>query len=451
MNASEFLAAARDQISVNPLDRLSEQTKDLVLNHKPNYDVHIHVFDKKCLSVGYVLLRMLRSKIGGVIGLESFVEDGSQKGAQKSIEQKEKVVYDQIISNPNQTDDWGNLENYIDHLDKAKALESGGLFGYNLKEALRVLKKESIAEVYKYYIENFSILNIQEFKNKPFISGVLMMDLEMGWKDMRPETKFHHQIDYFKALTATEPILPFFAVDPRRADLDGSDNNLYELFLKAFSGGTSFFGVKCYPSLGYLPSDNRLDPIFQICVEKNIPITTHCGGEVVSTYENHFVYQDSNGNENHFEIPGKDRVERAKFLNNPERWNEVLEKYPDLRINFAHFGGDTNWEKISKGETSPVIENLVNKMHQYENVYTDFSFNVVEDNLFSALNEKLTSDPIVKQKTLYGTDYWVVLPAGNLLEKEKLFLSHMSLHKRELLSSNPRKFLFGNLLPSLIA
>ncbi len=76
-----------------------------------------------------------------------------------------------------------------------------------------------------------------------------MMDLETGW-GFKPAKEFYEQLTELKWLTKEEPILPFLAVDPRRAELEGKDN-LYELFLNAFAeDGSSFFGVKCYPSLG---------------------------------------------------------------------------------------------------------------------------------------------------------------------------------------------------------
>lgn len=80
-------------------------------------------------------------------------------------------------------------------------------------------------------------------------------------------------------------VLPFLGLDPR-------NQNLFEDFLAVFSAidkrnnfsNTNipkdilpFFGVKIYPSLGYLPSDPKLMEIFEICEAMNIPVTTHCG------------------------------------------------------------------------------------------------------------------------------------------------------------------------------
>jgi len=186
-----------------------------------------------------------------------------------------------------------------------------------------------------------------------------------------------------------------------------------------------------------------LDPIFAICSEKNIPITTHCGAETVSTYEKEFVFQNSDGLNIDFQIPGDTRKDRAKYLNDPERWFSVLEKYPNLRINFAHFGGDTNWENNSNFDNKIIIK-IIDLMEKYKYVYTDFSFNVAEPHLFNTLEGVLKRETIVKDRLLFGTDYWVVLPKGNLFENESLFLSQLSGYKTKMLRENPKRFLLGD-------
>ncbi len=441
MNSEIFLKIAKDTLSNNPMDRMNPMLKKAILDPNVIMDLHIHSFDKNCLNVGYVLLRFAKSMIGAAIGLEKFVP---QDEIINNID-KEQVVYDNIISvKDSKTDnDWEELENYLEELNDAKNLESIGIFGYDLKQIIKILKKGSIQDVYKYYIDNFSIKRLDEFKSNPFITGILMMDLESGWSTMDPKTKLYEQIGIFKAIASKNPVVNFLAVDPRRAELPNSKNNLFELFLEAFTGDEKYFGVKCYPSLGYLPNDNRLDPIFAICSEKNIPITTHCGAETVSTYEKKFVFQNSDGLNIDFQIPGDTRKDRAKYLNDPERWFSVLEKYPNLRINFAHFGGDTNWENNSNFDNKIIIK-IIDLMKKYNYVYTDFSFNVAESQLFNTLEGVLKRETIVKDRLLFGTDYWVVLPKGNLFENESLFLNQLSGYKTKMLRENPKRFLLGD-------
>ena len=102
-----------------------------------------------------------------------------------------------------------------------------------------------------------------------------------------------------------------------------------------------FIGVKLYPPMGFRATGNaalgdafpkhvvaadglgpdagrkldaELDRLYAFCAENNVPIMAHTS--------------DSYGS-------AKDYGKRA----NPAAWIKVLEKYPALRINLAHFGG----------------------------------------------------------------------------------------------------------------
>ncbi len=435
MEPTKFLKIASEKISNNPHSRLSLLTTGLL--NKPDciIDIHTHIFDEKCLTVAYILLRLLKSKIFESIGLELFSSDSL-------IAKKEAEIYDDLeIKTSDVEGEWQRLENEIESL--VEIIEPIELFGFDLKEAFKVLKKQSMLEVYDNYIDNFSILKLPEFENRPFIAGILMMDLETGW-GIKPEKKLFQQIIEIKQILLQRPIVPFLPVDPRRADHNDPNENLYDLFLSAFTDPeTPFFGVKCYPSLGYLPSDLRLDPIFQICAEKNIPVLTHCGGEIVSTFKKSIQVCDSTG-EFEFTIPGDSRTERAKYLNDPELWIPVLDKYPKLKLDFAHFGGDTNWKNHHESGKNDRITTIL-KMMKNPNwkVFTDFSFNVVEKELFNAFGKELNMNPDISDKIMFGTDYWVVLPAGDLLGMQKEFLAQMKDHQTTLLQSAPLNYLIS--------
>lgn len=435
MKASEFLRIARDKISNDPRLRLSKKTKSAIDNPECIFDIHAHIFDKKCLTVAYILLRLLKSKIFESIGLEAFEEDSL-------INKNETEIYSEIdLIKTSTENDWVKLENEIINLNEI--IDDVELFGFDLKGAFRVLKKQSMLEVLDHYTENFSLHKLPDFQDKPFVTGILMMDLETGW-GIKPETKLYQQINEVKQILPDRPIIPFFPVDPRRADYSESNENLYELFLDAFTDDeTPLFGVKCYPSLGYLPSDLRLDPIFQICSEKNIPVLTHCGGEIVSTFKKSFEFHDSSGIVE-FTIPGDSRAERAKYLNNPELWIPVLKKYDNLKLNFGHFGGDTNWENHGlTGNNERIIKILKMMKNPDWKVFADFSFNVVEKDLFDALEKELDNSPEISNKTMFGTDYWVVLPAGDLLEMQVEFLAQMKRHQKNLLNLAPLNYLIS--------
>ena len=116
--------------------------------------------------------------------------------------------------------------------------------------------------------------------------------------------------------------------------------------------------------------------------------------------------------------------------------------YPKLKLNFGHFGGDTAWSEYRANKTQKRIDKIIELMNSYENVYADFSFNIIEDNLFETFDDLLSKSDLVKERSLFGTDFWVVLPSGNLVEKQEDFLVTLDKYKEHLISRNPLKYLF---------
>jgi predicted TIM-barrel fold metal-dependent hydrolase len=439
MNANDFLNIARQKISNNPQTRLAEPARTALADPNCLIDVHAHIFDRKCLNVPYILLRMAKSKLG----LEMVSVESAEQ--QPLIGKSEEEIY-KNLKKLNKKENWEKLDNELESTleiigDESENVAGLELFGMELKEAMKVLQMANMQEVLDFYLEKFAVKNLEEFKNRPFVTGILLMDLETGW-EMKTKKRYFEQVDEVKEISKVRPILPFFAVDPRRADATDPNENLYDLFIKAFTGDTSYFGVKCYPSLGYLPSDARLAPIFQICAEKNIPVLSHCGGETVSTFKKRITVRNSTG-EIQFTIPGDSRTERARFLNDPAHWDMVLVKNPNLKLNLGHFGGDTNWELLGTNQTNQRIEKIMDMMRSSNGkVYADFSFNVVEEELFDTFEAQLTQNPDIAARTMYGTDYWVVLPKGNLLGQQGKFLNKLKNHQKTLLQSVPRSYLF---------
>ncbi|WP_111707720.1 trypsin-like peptidase domain-containing protein [Lutibacter citreus] len=432
-----FLEKARAQISDDPKTRLTFLVKTYLAEPDCVIDIHTHIFDKRCLSIRYILLRMLKSVALSKMGIEA-VEQETQK--MELLIKEEEEIYEEISQGMDDSDaDWEKLEAELDKT--VDIYENFEIFGFDVKEALQVLRKKNMAEVLDFYHDKYAITNLPEFSNSKMVIGILQMDLETGWGGT-PRRNFKEQINDIKKISKERAIIPFLALDPRRADAKGKDENLYELFLDVFSDpNTPFFGVKCYPSLGYKPTDIRLDPIFKICAEKNIPVLTHCGGETVSTFKKTIRIKDKKGYHN-YKIPGKKRNDRARYLNEPEHWEPVLEKYNNLKLNLGHFGGDDNWLNFGKFNKNTRIERIF-KMMKNPNwkVYGDFSFNLVEDNLFKKFKDELDKQPDIAARTLYGTDYWVVLPAGDLLQEQDKFLKQLNNHKAAMLRDNTLKYL----------
>lgn len=154
-------------------------------------------------------------------------------------------------------------------------------------------------------------------------------------------------------------IKPFFSIDPRR-EYKGGINLLSLLKEKAGSQNAKFSGVKIYAPAGFSPTDPVLmgtesqQGIYSYCQDNKIPITVHnsnagfaCLSTILMvrghvnlnnavveikkpiTFENKF-----------FSLKASEAIaERARILNHPKLWKLVLQKFPNLKINFAHFGG----------------------------------------------------------------------------------------------------------------
>ena len=73
-------------------------------------------------------------------------------------------------------------------------------------------------------------------------------------------------------------------------------------------------------------------------------------------------------------------LERASVLNHPKLWEIVMAKYPDLKINFAHFGGSTqlmNYVKYvfdPKGYKKKDYDAALNKLTDARKLLAEESF-----------------------------------------------------------------------------
>ncbi len=143
-------------------------------------------------------------------------------------------------------------------------------------------------------------------------------------------------------------------------------------------------------------------------------------------------------------ILGKDAVyERAVTLNHPLIWGKVVEKYPNLLLNLAHFGGG---EQLEGALDYPDEEKLwsnriiaLAKDPRYK-VYTDiscfFEFNVLKKFKASPAYQE------IKSRVLYGSDYILILLFENdFSENVKQFKEVFGDDFNIIAKSNPQEFL----------
>jgi predicted TIM-barrel fold metal-dependent hydrolase len=269
-------------------------------------------------------------------------------------------------------------------------------------------------------------------------------------------------------------VFPFFSIDPRRND--EFENGVLGEIEKYIGLDKPFIGLKLYTSLGYSPTHPVLydntnhESVYGYCEKHQIPITIHSSIEGFShmldqTYIDGDIYYPASGkpvtashlyedgivkydkNLRSFNFTGI-TSERLLMLNHPVLWRKVLEKYPNLKINLAHFGGVIQMSKFAKGDqTAFWPAYVIDIMETFPNVYTDLSCYYNPDNNPDYLkdiyqNVYLKLSDSVKSRVQYGSDYYMTaLYDTSLKDYIKAFREAFAEDFTKISEENPRKFL----------
>jgi predicted TIM-barrel fold metal-dependent hydrolase len=207
--------------------------------------------------------------------------------------------------------------------------------------------------------------------------------------------------------TRKEELFPFVAIDPRREGV--IDCLLSGSFI---TGEKRFYGVKLYPRMGYHPQCIPLDAVYRYCSENRLPVTFHCG---LSGF------------------PPGEKWKHAQF-GNPLNFEPVVKKYPELRINFAHFGSSD-----PSGEWARTIVRLIN---DNDNVYTDLSCYTKKEDL-DGIVPYWNNNPKLKNRLMFGTDFDVMY-FTDLITMRDYYANFESVFKEDLrllMHDNPVRFL----------
>lgn len=181
-------------------------------------------------------------------------------------------------------------------------------------------------------------------------------------------------------------ILPMIGFDPGRASNDPR-NSLSEIQGRVGTG--EFIGVKLYPPMGFRPLgnnhrkdgpfvDRQLRELFEWAASEHVPITAHCSPA--------------------------NTVAGADGFAHPDSWACVLNTYPDLRLNLAHFGGLGR-----KGWVDAVARTLT--ADRGERLFSDVSNHDVIRKVpaFEAALATMRDDPDrsgALGRIMFGSDYW---------------------------------------------
>lgn len=247
---------------------------------------------------------------------------------------------------------------------------------------------------------------------------------------------FRIQEQQLEALVQQHPgrIFPFFAVDPRRSELFDDpehETGIGKIVSRLRINGGVFAGIKLYTPNGYSPADERLLPLYAYCEKHRVPVTVHCSAGGFAAFASSvevrgLIYEAgkvvSRQGEYHFRhnglFEGRRVTERAEVLNHPQIWDRVLESFPQLKLNLAHFGSQDS------GRQTEWTDCIWKMMHRYPNLYTDFSCITDKtelDYMYGHYFKK--ASPEVKTRFLYGSDYYLNLLFCNGM---KVFLHNFS-------------------------
>ena len=279
--------------------------------------------------------------------------------------------------------------------------------------------------------------------------GILTMDMDyMGAG--KAEQDYLTQLEQVAQLKQKygEQIFPFMAIDPRRPGLLALAHKYVDL---------GFAGFKLYPPLGYYPFDERLDEVYAFAEAEGLPVITHCSpggiywrGKITPAMRIHPKTGES--------LKGRNNAEFGRNFSNPANYEEILKKFPKLKICLAHFGGGEEWDKYLENRWPPAevqrkldgkdvrrpiswITTIVELMESYENLYADIAYTAHSER-FLPLVRVLLNTPKLRQKILYGSDCYMV----QMDKSERAFSINLRGYLgdkdyRQIAETNPRKFL----------
>ncbi len=238
-------------------------------------------------------------------------------------------------------------------------------------------------------------------KNTQFV--ILPMDMAFMGAGKVPRPYIDQLEELWQMKKAYPQMHPFIHIDPRR-------EGVLDLLRKCVEEW-DFKGVKLYPPLGYFPYDKRLYPIYEYCENNSLPIIAHC-----SPYNPvHFkgskkeLYKLLSKSDSPINTKGKSKKKLCSNFTNPYNYRKVLTDFKELNICLAHFGSEYFWKKYldDPGDVDNWFVIIKDMISKYKNLYTDISFTLNNQDFFPLL-KVLFSNEALKQKILFGSDYYMV-------------------------------------------
>jgi len=189
---------------------------------------------------------------------------------------------------------------------------------------------------------------------------------------------------------------PFIAFDPLR---DGALAIVQQAVLRS-----GFIGVKLYPPVGFLPLGNAevgpdrargealdaaLRALYALCEREEVPITAHAS-------------------------PGNEFALGYGEMAAPARWAPALREFPNLRLNFGHFGHETGTDGAGGIDARDAwMRQAAELIETHAHVYADLSSSpLVYDAGYAArfgahLQALSARFQRLPARLMYGSDWWL--------------------------------------------
>lgn len=334
------------------------------------YDIHCHVFNKDIIKprLADMLLPLIKQ-----------IANGDNPKLVEALRRLKNTI--EIIEQP--------TSGVFDHLDDAYGNDwvlTPLMFDLNFADdndttweqnIAYTLRQGVVTKLIDYLAPILIRLGRQDPRVAEAIGGLedptLIKQLRDKNRDIFPEGNYQQQINDLVTLAGNPNnggrVRPFFGIDPRRykGNLNGKTAELIaEVKSRCIGPDALWAGVKLYAPAGFSPTDKLLygtehekGGLYAFCEEHEIPLTVHCSQSGFACLAREVIL---NGHVNFHLLPGRDKVvyydnrnykfrteflslkvgdaihERAAALNHPKLWKLVLERFPNLRLNLAHFG-----------------------------------------------------------------------------------------------------------------
>ncbi len=369
----------------NPEDRLRYQLKEKLKSGDFIFDVHTHIFNAEFLPKKYFSLRLPY-----IVDTEFLIY--VNENLQEDMIGEDKLLY------------------FIKYF--------------------KFLQKNSTEKIAEHLLSNTP-------RNMIFFS----LSMDFTGIEPKPEKSYALQVEKIKQIADTYPdrFIPFFSINPKNIS-----NPL--MLPRVFSEKYRFFGVSLYPSLGFMPSHPTLMNLYEIFESKKVPIITNSSYSNVHTTKNlqKVIYWEYDCEEDKFKLKKQTKIFWFKnqfitFFNNPKNWENVLKKYPNLYLCFAHSGGWEAWIEKSK---SAWLYSILDLMERYPNVYADISYLIALEGFTQKFLDLFHKNKVFADRVLFGTDYHFVMIEGHYNTIRTKFINAVGsevMHK--IARVNPLKFL----------